>query len=200
MIDAAYHAWLERVRPLTVEVIAVATALVLAHVLPAAGDWSIVAVSVVAAAVVVVRSARADPAAVCGTAGVRGVLAASVVAAASTIVLALGARQLAHAPLGVWSLFQVPPPVPRTVALALVVPNALAAALVFNAWLQTRVALVAGRWVAAAACVAVYAAADRNLFAALVAIAPAVARAESGSLAACVCAYAVLGLFAVLSR
>ena len=196
MIDAAYNGWLERVRPLTVELIAVVVVLVSVRALPAAGDGAVVAVAAAATILIAVRCGGAPLTAVIGDAGARTAVAAAIFASATALVLAIGALQLQHRPFAVWSLFAVPPPVPRAVAFALVIPNAVAAALVFQAWLQTRVALVANRWIAAAACVAVYAVADRDPFAVLVAIAPAIARAESGAFVACVCAYAVLGFIA----
>ncbi len=193
MNDAAYHGWLERVRPLTVELIAVVVALVASRAAPAFADWTIVAVAWAATLTIAVRAVRAR-------APVLGAPATALFAFGMAIVLAIGALQLAHRPFGVWSLFQVPPPVPRAIAFALVIPNAVAAALVFTAWLQTRIALAAGRWLAAAACAVVYAVADRDPLALLVAIAPAVTRAEGGSLGACVLAYSVLGAVAAFVR
>ena len=196
MIDAAYHAWLERVRPLSVYLIAVIAAVAFARAVPASAPWIVIGMSIVAPIVVLVRSRATGSEILLGTAGSRGALIAAAVAVVAAAALALGA----HGALPTWSLFQLPPPVPRTLALALVLPNAIAAAFVFQAWLQTRIALVAGRWVAVFATAAIYAVADRSPFVFLVAIAPAVARAENGSLAACVCAYVVLGLVATLGR
>ncbi len=195
-MDATYHGWLERVRPLSIYVAGVVVAVVLARALPADAAWAIVAVSIIAPVVVLVRSRAAGAEIFLGNTGTRGALIASAVAVLAAATLALGAIQLAHGRFPTWSLFQVPPPVPRTVALALIVPNAIAAAIVFQAWLQTRIALVVGRWGAAVATVAIYALADRNPLALLIAIAPVIARAESGSLAACICAYIVLGAIA----
>lgn len=200
MIDAAYHAWLERVRPLSVYLIAVIAAVAFARAVPASAPWIVIGMSIVAPIVVLVRSRATGSEILLGTAGSRGALIAAAVAVVAAAALALGAHGLAHGALPTWSLFQLPPPVPRTLALALVLPNAIAAAFVFQAWLQTRIALVAGRWVAVFATAAIYAVADRSPFVFLVAIAPAVARAENGSLAACVCAYVVLGLVATLGR
>jgi len=200
MIDTEYHAWLERVRPLSVYVVAVVVALVLARAFPASAAALVVTASIVAAAVVAVRAAGVATTVMLGTGGPRAASVAAVVAALGAAALALGAVQIGHGPFPIWSLFQVPAPVPRPIGLALVVPNAIAAALVFQAWLQTRIALVTGRWPAAAATVAIYALADRSPVGLLVAIAPAVARAESGSLAACIGAYVLLGLIATLLR
>jgi len=200
MIDAEYHAWLERVRPLSVYVVAVVVALVLARSVPAYADALVVTASIVAAAVAAVRAIGAATTVMLGTGGPRGALAAAVVAALGAAALAFGAAELGHGRFPTWSLFQVPAPVPRSIGFALVVPNAIAAALVFQAWLQTRIALVTGRWPAAVATVAIYALADRSPVGLLIAIAPAVARAESGSLAACIGAYVLLGLVGTLLR
>jgi len=191
--DAAYHGWLERVRPLTVEVIAVVVALVLAHAVPAGADWIIAAVAWLATIAIAVRAARAPE-------NLLGTIPAALFAVGMAVVLAIAALQLAHRPAAVWSLFQVPPPVPRAIAFALVIPNAVAAALIFQAWLQTRVALGGGRWLAAGVCAVVYAVADRDPFALLIAIAPAVTRAENGSLVACIGAYVLLGAVAAFFR
>jgi hypothetical protein len=196
MNDAAYHGWLERGRPLSIYVAAVVIAVVLTRALPADAAWAIVAVSIIAPIVVLVRSRQTGAEIFLGTAGPRGALIASAVAVLAAATLALGAIQLSHGRFPTWSLFQVPPPVPRTIALALVVPNAIAAAIVFQAWLQTRISLVVGRWGAAVATVVVYAVADRNPLALFIAIAPVIARAENGSLVACICAYVVLGAIA----
>lgn len=200
MIDAPYHGWLERVRPLSVYLIGVVVAVVLARTVPASAAWIVIGMSVLAPIVVLVRSRATGAEIFLGTAGMRGALIAVAFAIVAAGTLALGARGLSHGAFPTWSLFQPPPPAPRTLALVLVLPNAIAAAVVFQAWLQTRIALVAGRWVAVFATAAIYAVADRAPFAFLVAIAPAVARAENGSLVACICAYVVLGLVATLGR
>jgi hypothetical protein len=200
VIDAEYHGWLERVRPLSVYLVAVVAAVVLARAEPAFAVWVIVGMSIVAPVVVFVRSRATGSAIFLGTAGTRGALIAAAVAVVAAGTLALGARGLSHGTFPTWSLFQLPPPVPRPLALALVLPNAIAAAFVFQAWLQTRIALIAGRWVAVFATAAIYAVADRTPFAFLIAVAPAVARAENGSLVACICAYVVLEFVATLGR
>jgi membrane protease YdiL (CAAX protease family) len=188
------------VRPLSIYIVAVVTAVVLARTLPAFAVWPVVAASIIAPVVVLVRSRDTGTPILLGTAGVRGALVAALVAIVTAAALTFGALELSHGRLTTWSLFQVPPLTPRTLTLALVLPNAIAAAIVFQAWLQTRIALVAGRWGAVFATALIYALADRSPFAFLVAFAPAVARAENGSLPACICAYVVLGIVAALGR
>ena len=200
MIDGEYHAWLERVRPLTVYVIAVLVAIVLVRAGGAFAVPGVVAVSVGAPAVVLLRGGRVAVPVLLGRAGVRDALLACAVALIASAVLAIVALGLSRAAIVVWSLFPAPPPAARTVVLALVVPNALAAAVVFQGWLQTRLALVVGPWAGALATLAMFAVADRSPIGIFAAAAPVALRATNGSLVASACAYAAFVVVVMFGR
>jgi membrane protease YdiL (CAAX protease family) len=201
---AEYSVWLERVRPLGIYLIVLLGTAALGLALRAwpaagrAGDVAFVVVSMVAPVAIALRGGTNARSVMLGTlTPLRAVLlgiAAGLAGAALAVALAV-ALHTAAVP---WSPIRPPHPDARWIALALVLPNAAAAAVVFQGWLQTKLSVPFGVWGAAAATLAIFVIGDRSAIGVAYALAPVTLRATNGSLLACVCAYLTQGIVANL--
>lgn len=201
---ADYNVWLERVRPLGVYLIvtlAIAALGVVVRARPAAGDViDIVSVVVAFAApvAIVVRGRTFARSVILGTQAPLSAVVLGIAGGLAGSALAAAAAALAHGGVVPWAVLRPPRPEEHWVVLALALPNALAATVVFQGWLQTKLLPQIGVWGAAAAALAIYAFGDRNAVAVAYALAPVALRATNGSLLACACAYLTASLVANL--
>jgi hypothetical protein len=201
---AEYNGWLERVRPLAVYIIAVGALAALGFAVrmtPGSGDVldvAYVVVSVAAPVAIAVRGRAISGNVMWGTLAPHRAVLLGIAGGLAGAALAQGLATVLHAPAVPWTLIKPPRPDERWIVLALVAPNAIAAAIVFQSWLQTKLTAPLGVWGAAAATLAIFAISDRSASGAAYALAPLALRAGNGSLIACVCAYLTQGIVANL--
>lgn len=196
--------WLERVRPLAVYLIAVGFLAAVGFAFrtgPAARDVidaAYVVVSLAAPAAIALRGRSISGGVMWGRlAPVQAVLL-GIAAGLAGAALAFALAAMLHTAAVPWTLIKPPRPDQRWIVAVLLLPNAVAAAVIFQGWLQTKLGGPLGVWAAAAATLAIFAVGDRSAVGVAYALAPIALRATNGSLVACVCAYLTQGIAANL--